>query len=308
MFGTCRNKIDWKIMLKSTWILSVIVFTAACLRTGEGEVNPELSSGESSNTETLNLRAVLTASESYVLCAPVDVVFTIFNQGDSSVYLLTWYTPLEGVFGNIFQVTYMEQELPYLGPMVMRGDPLPDQYVLLEPGGSETVNINLSDVYDFSRPGDYTIEYKSPFISQVVLEQADLAKSVDDLGPVLILSEPVSIRIHPSAGEEEICNQGAESPPSSSEENDEPGVTLTGTVRDVSPSARIIWFQEEMEGISSIALTSDCKLTDQDNNVLELNSVLPGMAVMVAGQPGTDGVFLAEKIIIYESGFNFTGE
>jgi hypothetical protein len=125
----------------------------------------------------------------------VQVRFTVTNRSDTGLYLLKWYTPLEGIWGEIFRVTRDGQAIPYEGPLVMRGDPLPENYVLLEPGASASADVDLATVYDFSQAGEYTIAFLSPRISYVARTRADLAQTVDDLGPVEIPSNRVTIRI-----------------------------------------------------------------------------------------------------------------
>ena len=48
--------------------------------------------------------------------------------------MLTWYTPLEGMAGEILQVTRDGAKLPYQGILAKRGDPTREEYVTIEPG------------------------------------------------------------------------------------------------------------------------------------------------------------------------------
>jgi hypothetical protein len=116
----------------------------------------------------------------------VKLTFTLTNHSPEKLYVLTWYTPLEGIFGEIFEVKREGQAIPYEGPLVMRGDPLPENYVLLEPGASVSAEVDLATVYSFSQAGEYTIEFLSPRISHVAKTESEFAASVDDLGPVEI--------------------------------------------------------------------------------------------------------------------------
>lgn len=125
----------------------------------------------------------------------VKLRFTLTNHSPEPLYVLTWYTPLEGVLGEIFRVEHDGRAAPYEGPLVMRGDPLPEHYVLLEPGASASAEVDLATAFDFSHLGEYTIEFLSPRISHVAHTQADLAQTVDDLGPVEIPSNRVTISI-----------------------------------------------------------------------------------------------------------------
>lgn len=141
------------------------------------------------------LSATLEAPSSLPSGEAVRLRFTLTNNSDVDLYILKWYTPLEGIFGEIFRVERDGQAIPYEGPLVMRGDPLPENYVLLEPGASVSAEVDLATVYDFSQAGEYTIEFLSPRISHVAKTEGELATSVDDLGPVQIPCNALSLRI-----------------------------------------------------------------------------------------------------------------
>ncbi len=129
----------------------------------------------------------------------VRLTFTLTNHSPERLYVLTWYTPLEGIFGEIFRVERDGQAIPYQGPLVMRGDPLPENYALLEPGASVSAKVDLATVYDFSQAGEYIIEFVSPRISHVAKTESALATSVDDLGPVRIPCDSLSLKIAASS-------------------------------------------------------------------------------------------------------------
>jgi peptidyl-Lys metalloendopeptidase len=125
----------------------------------------------------------------------VRLRFTLTNHSPEKLYVLTWYTPLEGILGEIFRVERDGQAITYQGPLVMRGDPLPEHYVRLEPGASVSAAIDLATAYDLSQAGGYTIEFLSPRISHVAKTESGFAASMDDLGPVQIPCNPLSLTI-----------------------------------------------------------------------------------------------------------------
>lgn len=141
------------------------------------------------------LSATLAAPSSLPDGEAVRVMFTLTNHSAERLYVLTWYTPLEGIFGEIFRVERDGQAIPYEGPLVMRGDPLPENYVLLDPGASASAEVDLATAYDFSQAGEYTIEFISPRISHVAKTESEFAASVDDLGPVEIPCNSLSLKI-----------------------------------------------------------------------------------------------------------------
>ena len=136
------------------------------------------------------------------------------------MYVLKWYTPLEGVGGEIFRVERDGQPIPYEGPLAMRGDPTPDGYVFVDAGASVSATVDLAafHAYDFSEPGAYTITFISPRISHLAGTEAEMAKTVDDLGPVQITSNRVTVKIAPAPGTSSAdAPRSALTPPGDSE-------------------------------------------------------------------------------------------
>jgi len=126
---------------------------------------------------------------------PIVVNFLLENHGQEAVYLLKWFTPFEGFGGDIFKVTRDSVIIPYQGPQVSRTAPTPESYVYVEPGQGVAVEVNLAEAYDFSQIGTYTIEFRSPRISHLARSEAEMATTMDDLGPVEILSNEVTLEV-----------------------------------------------------------------------------------------------------------------
>jgi hypothetical protein len=141
------------------------------------------------------LRARLEAPASLPLGEPLKVRFVLANETESDLYVLNWFTPLEGLGGDIFRVTRDGQRIRYQGPQASRGDPTPEAYTLIEASGMASAEVDLSLAYDFSRAGSYTIEFVSPKLSCVASTEAEMAQSAADLGPVDIPSNQVMVAI-----------------------------------------------------------------------------------------------------------------
>ncbi len=295
-----RKQNGWtKAKIGGLLILLLIGWSAAaagCLGVDAPRPTPTSSTISEGPLDKGSLVASLSAPDQVKQCDLLQVKFTITNQGDAPMYLLTWYTPFEGILGDIFKITHQEQELAYLGPLVMRAEPLPEQYLRLDPGQSQTAVVDLAGVYDLSVPGEYQIAFRSPRISHVAQREADLATSLDELGPIKIESAPVNVTVLPSGEEDLNCQSGEVSTfhPTKSA----PFITLTGVVLDVSPSVRVIWLEEEVDGFSEIALTEEVLLVDQEGAQIKMNEIQQGMTLQAAGIPGEEGALLAEEVII----------
>jgi peptidyl-Lys metalloendopeptidase len=92
---------------------------------------------------------------------PIRVIFTLTNHTAEALSVLKWYTPLEGLKSNILHVKRSGKSVPYVGIVAKRGIPLPKDYVTLGPGNSVSVEMDLSEGYDITTPGDYTAQLVS---------------------------------------------------------------------------------------------------------------------------------------------------
>jgi len=79
------------------------------------------------------------------------------------------------------------------------------------------------------------------------------------------------------------------------------GFTIRGVVADVSPSARVIWLQEPVQGFAAIALTAEATLTAADGSELLLRDLRPGMTVQASGEAGESDALLAREVIVLDS-------
>lgn len=139
---------------------------------------------------TLKMPSVLTNSET------VELTFTLTNISDAGLYVLTYYTPLEGrLMGEILCVQRDGHSIPYRGPEAERADPTPDAYVFLDARASVSATVDLVPAYDVSVAGEYCIGFNSPRMSHVARTEAEMATSLDDLGPVAMPSNQVSVTI-----------------------------------------------------------------------------------------------------------------
>ena len=151
--------------------------------------------GETEAPADSALRATLEAPESLPNGAVVNVTFTLTNVSSEGLYVLKWFTPLEGLAGDIFAVRREGKSLPYHGMQVKRSEPTPDGYVWLDAGGSISAEVDLAEGYDFSQPGEYTLEFRSPRLSHIAATAEDQATSFEELETVQVPSNTVTVTI-----------------------------------------------------------------------------------------------------------------
>lgn len=148
-----------------------------------------------SDASATGLVAHLETSDRLTVGESVNLKFVLKNVSDTPLHVLQWYTPLEGIGGEIFTVTHDRQSIPYKGILASRTPPTTDAYVFLNPGESVSAVVDLSKSYDFSQVGEYRINFISPRISHIAKSEAELAKTMEELGPVEIPSNEVFLEL-----------------------------------------------------------------------------------------------------------------
>jgi peptidyl-Lys metalloendopeptidase len=103
---------------------------------------------------------------------PISIDFVLKNPTDRKVQVLVWRTPFnkEGLTDNIFDVAASRtgaaanggrSQVGYIGPIIKRRPPGPDDYITLEPGETKTASVNLADYYAIYQQGDYSVTYRA---------------------------------------------------------------------------------------------------------------------------------------------------
>lgn len=141
------------------------------------------------------LTAAIEVPESLPTGAEVKVKFTLTNATSEGLFVLTWFTPLEGLAADTFSVQRDAKELPYQGKMVKRAAPTSDDYVWIEARGSTSAEVDLAEGYDFSQAGQYSLQFRSPRLSHTAKTLEEQAGSVDELLEIRIPSNTVSVTI-----------------------------------------------------------------------------------------------------------------
>jgi peptidyl-Lys metalloendopeptidase len=104
---------------------------------------------------------VLETQERYIVGEPVELRFSLHNRTDRTFYVLTWYTPLEGLAGEILRLTRDGDPVPYQGMLAKRGDPTAVEYVAIQAGATADAVVDLGESYDLSPVGRYEVVFTS---------------------------------------------------------------------------------------------------------------------------------------------------
>jgi heat shock protein HslJ len=160
---------------------------------GPTETTPDQT--ENPVAQESGLVASLEAPESPTSGTVVHVRFTLTNTLSEGLFVLEWFTPLEGLAGDIFRVEREGVELTYRGKMVKRAPPTAEDYVWLDAGGSISAEVDLAEGYDVSQAGQYAVQFRSPRLSHTAKTSAEQAASLDGLAMIQIPSSPVAVTI-----------------------------------------------------------------------------------------------------------------
>src|ERR1019366_7454345 len=114
------------------------------------------------------LKGELKASPVYDSAGPIKLTFKLTNESDEDLYVLKWYTPLEGLDSDCLRVLRdTKTKVPYDGPMIKRGHPSKVDYMLLPARGPVSVDVDVSKSYAVSTPADYQVALNIPGLEHI---------------------------------------------------------------------------------------------------------------------------------------------
>jgi peptidyl-Lys metalloendopeptidase len=153
------------------------------------------STSQLGNEPADELIASIEAQGSLATGEVVEARFTLTNTSSEGLFVLKWFTPLEGLAGDIILVRRDGIEIDYRGKLVKRAAPTPEDYVWIDAGASVSAEIDLAEGYDFSQAGQYTVQFRSPQLSHTARTAEAQADSMDDLATIQIPSDPINVTI-----------------------------------------------------------------------------------------------------------------
>lgn len=124
---------------------------------------------------------------SHLICAPkyetadkIECKFHLTNNGKQDYSVLKWHTPLDGLKSDCLTVISNGKKLQYDGIYLRRSAPGPDQYLLIKAGKTVSSTFDVSDAYDMTKAGLYSIavdtnlEYLAGSLSEGRVTQAEV--------------------------------------------------------------------------------------------------------------------------------------
>jgi len=112
---------------------------------------------------TGGLRSEIQADKAVLgMADDVFVRFTLHNDSNQDLYVLSWQTALRGIHENIFDVRRDGKPVAYTGRLYKWATPQAEDFIRIPAGGSVSARAELSSAYDISRTGEYSIQYRVP--------------------------------------------------------------------------------------------------------------------------------------------------
>lgn len=94
----------------------------------------------------------------------LTMTFTIKNVSDKKLSLLTWNTPFDGFYSDMFTVMQNGVPVDYIGMLAYRLPPTEADFMELQPNEELSVDFNLENQYAIYSTGEYTIKYRAEIL------------------------------------------------------------------------------------------------------------------------------------------------
>ena len=132
-------------------LLAVSLIGCTTLQAASGTAPQAVPSPTTQDTlSEIEIEAILEIPATLPSGEEVNLRFTLINSTNTKLYVLKWYTPIEGVMGEIFAVERDGEVVPYEGILAYRIAPPQEAYILLDARESISAEVDLAAAYDFT--------------------------------------------------------------------------------------------------------------------------------------------------------------
>ena len=141
--------------------------------------------------------ASIECSPRYKTTSKTKCKFHLKNNDQQDYSVLKWGTPLDGMTSDCLAATCNKKKLEYDGVYMKRGTPGPEQFLHIGAGETLSKAFDMSEAYDMTKAGKYTIKIDSYIEYTVgnVKGMNDLSKSQIQKKIVHLSSPAVSFQI-----------------------------------------------------------------------------------------------------------------
>jgi len=125
---------------------------------------------------------------------PMKIKFLLKNTTGQKLNILKWFTPLEGFNASIFSITRDGEPVKYIGRVVKRGAPAPEDYIAIDAGAEVSVEVDLAEAYNIYQIGEYSVEFNSRLLD-FGSDKPEVQAKKPLFKPKLIQSNTVSFKL-----------------------------------------------------------------------------------------------------------------
>jgi Lysine-specific metallo-endopeptidase len=165
------------------------------------------------------LECRIEAASEYQFGQPIAINGTLHNSGSSDVWALVRNTFLDPNWQDCVSLAHKGSSVPYTGVMVFHGTPSRDSYIRVPAGESVLRQIDLSQNYAITEPGDYEVSFYMPILGAVDEGASEPPTDEKALELTLVESAKASFRVSGVAStplnKEEVFSPSATSPQAS---------------------------------------------------------------------------------------------
>jgi hypothetical protein len=123
----------------------------------------------------------------------VLIEFILANPNDEDVWILPWFTSLDGLRHDAFSVFDADgRKVPYDGILVKRGRPTKASFLRLEAGSSRRSVIDLSKAYKIRSAGEYKVQADTYILVLDSLWQGDEPPAFENIPFEKVISQVAS--------------------------------------------------------------------------------------------------------------------
>jgi peptidyl-Lys metalloendopeptidase len=146
----------------------------------------------------MNITYKLITADLHMCEKPVPVDFSLENHTSEDLWILKWYTPLEGIKGKIFDVVCDDKVIQYEGRMYKHGEPLKEDYVCIKSGESFGATVDLASAYNIPACKKCKIAFKAMIFDCTNLEQ-EVPRPSEKHSPITIKGNSLIFPVLPES-------------------------------------------------------------------------------------------------------------
>lgn len=153
-----------------------ILVLSSCGMTNDGaKNNPDTTASSAiDNNKEKDFYAIMSVEDNIKVGQPVEMKFTVYNDGDTAQSFCKWHTPFEPFISKYLDIkSESSNQVNYKGAMAKRIMPPPaDSYITVASNDSISTSVNLLEGYDIAEPDKYTITYLGRNMSGLIVKDS----------------------------------------------------------------------------------------------------------------------------------------